>query len=276
MRVTKKLTTTLAACTLAATLGACGSGEPAAGPQETDAAPAEVAPAASIDELTSIIEAAQHEATSAHMEMTYGGDAAEAAGMTGATTVADFEIGESDDPEDMTMQMSMSLMGMDFDMRMVDGTMYMNMGEMSQDKFIAMPLDELAKDPNFSSTLDSMKSMDVAGQAEEMKEAVTSFEHTSTETIDGVEVDVYTMTIDPTKLEDGAAGVDAATADQVGEMTVVYKIDPEGLPREADVAMEMQGQELTMETTFSEWGEPVTVDVPAEDEVVPYSEVAGG
>jgi hypothetical protein len=172
--------------------------------------------------------------------------------------------------------MSMSMMGMDFDMRMVDETMYMNMGEMSQGKFIAMPLDELAKDPNFSGTLESMKSMDVAGQAAEMKDAVTSFEHTGTETVDGVEVDVYTMKIDPAKLKGGAAGVDAATAEQVGEMTVVYKIDSEGLPLEADIAMDIQGQEMTMDTTFSKWGEPVTVEAPPEDEVMPYSEVSGG
>ena len=278
MRVTKKLTAALAAGTLAAALSACSGGEPAAQAEATDASVAEAGaePAENLEELTTIIEAAQKTATSAHMEMTYGGEAAETAGMTGSTTTADFSIGESKKPADMTMQMSMSMMDMEFDMRMVDGIMYMNMGELSQGKFIEMPLEELKKEPGLASTLESMESWDVAAQADEMKDAVTSFEHTGSETVDGVDVEVYTMTVDPAKLKDGAAGVDAEMAKQVGEMTVVYKIDPEGLPLEADIAMDVQGKEMTMDTSFSKWGEPVTVEAPPKNEVVPYSEIKGG
>jgi len=278
MRVTKKFTAALAAGTLAAALTACSSDEPSGTPEATDAAPAEaeIQPAGSFDELTALMEAAQDKATSGHMEMSYSGEAAEAVGLADSTAKADFAVGDSDDLSDMTMQMSMGVMGMEFDMRMVDGTMYMNMGEMSEGKFLAMPLDEMADDPNFSSTLESMKTMDLAAQAEEVKSAVTSFEHTGTETIDGVEVDIYTMTLDPSKLEGAAAGVDPTAAEQVGEMTMVYKVTSEGLPLEADTTMEIEGQELKIDTDFSKWGEPVTVEAPPEDEVTPYSEVAGG
>ena len=40
--------------------------------------------------------------------------------------------------------------------------------------------------------------------------------------------------------------------------------------------MDVQGKEMTMDTSFSKWGEPVTVEAPPKNEVVPYSEIKGG
>lgn len=276
MRVTKKITVLVATGALVGGLAACGSESeaPADASTSTESTDSSVtAQPASITELATQMRDAQTGASSAHFEMVYGGELAESSGLTESGTSGDLVMGDTASPEDIQMQMTMNAMGMDMDLRMLDGTMYIGMGAMTDGKFLTATLEELADDPNLSGTLDSMEGMDAAAQAEAMADAVTSFEHTGVDEVDGVETDVYELTIDPAKLE-GGAGLDESMADQVGEMTVTYKVAPDGLPLETDIVMDMSGQELTMETTFSNWGEPVEIEAPAEEDTVPYSEFA--
>ncbi|MFE6970557.1 hypothetical protein [Isoptericola sp. NPDC057653] len=274
MRVPQKSVALASAGLVALALSACGSGEPAAstsgGSEAAQEQTAEITTAADLTDLAEQMQAAQEKATTSHMEMTYGGELADSAGMSETTTTADISYGKT--VEDTAMQMSMGVMGMDMDIILLDGTIYMSMGELTQGKYLSLTAEEMAADPNMAGTFDSMESMDAAAQAEAMADAVTKFEHTGTEKVDGVEADVYTMTIDPSKLENGATGVNADMADQVGEMTLVYKVAPEGLPVAADITMDVSGQEMVVSTAFSKWGEPVDIKAPAKDEVVPYSE----
>ncbi|CAM3905001.1 LppX_LprAFG lipoprotein [Isoptericola cucumis] len=275
MRVTKKFTVLVAAGALVGSLAACGSeGEaPATGADGGSTSSEMAAQPASLTDLAAQMKDAQVGASSAHFEMAYGGELAKASGLTESGTSGDIVMGDSASPEDVEMQMTMNAMGLDMDLRMVDGTLYIGMGAMTDGKFLTATLEELADDPNLAGTLDSMEGMDAAAQAEAMADAVTSFEHAGVEEVDGVETDVYTMTVDPSKV-DGAAGLDKSMAEQVGEMTVTYKVTPDGLPLETDIVMDVSGQELTMDTTFSKWGEPVEITVPAEKDTVPYSEFA--
>ena len=273
MRVPQKSVALASAGLVALALGACGSEDPAAstsGASEAAQGTAEIVTAANLTDLAEQMQGAQEKASTSHLEMTYGGELADTAGMSGTTTTADISYGKS--VEDTAMQMSMGVMGMDMDIVLLDGTIYMSMGELTQGKYLSLTAEEMAADPNMAGTFDSMESMDAAAQAEAMADAVTSFEHTGTEKVDGVDADVYTMTVDPSKLEDGPTGVNAEMADQVGEMTLVYKVAPEGLPVAADITMDIGGQEMIVSTAFSKWGEPVDIEAPAKDEVVPYSE----
>lgn len=277
MRVPQKTVALASAGLVALALSACGSEEPAApaaGEQAAEEPAAKIATVSTMTDLAGQMQAAQEEASSAHMELTYSGELAESAGMTESTTSADVAYGPTFD--ETTMQMSMAVMGMDMDIVLLDGTIYLSMGEMTQGKYLSMTAEDMAEDPALAGTIDSMESMDAASQAEAMADAVTSFEHTGTETVDGVETQVYTATIDPSKVKDGTAGIDASTADQLGEISAVYKVDPRGLPVEAGITMEVEGQEMVVESTFSKWGEPVDVTAPAEDDVIPYSEFGQG
>ncbi|MEU2198846.1 LppX_LprAFG lipoprotein [Isoptericola sp. NPDC019482] len=277
MRVPQKTVALASAGLVALSLAACGSEGPAApavGEQAADEPAAKISTVSTMTDLAGQMQAAQEEASSAHMELTYSGELAESAGMTESTTTADVAYGPTFD--ETTMQMSMAVMGMDMDIVLLDGTIYLSMGEMTQGKYLSMTADDMAEDPALAGTIDSMESMDTASQAEAMADAVTSFEHTGTETVDGVETQVYTATIDPSKVKDGTAGIDASTADQLGEISTVYKVDPRGLPLEADITMEVEGQEMVVESTFSKWGEPVDVTAPSADDVIPYSEFGQG
>ncbi|MFC7879847.1 hypothetical protein [Isoptericola sp. NPDC057391] len=272
MRVPQKTVALASAGLVALALSACGS-EKSAAPdagQPAEEQAAEIATVSTMTDLAEQMQAAQEKASSAHMEMTYSGELAESAGMTDSATTADVVFGSTF--EDTAMQMTMAVMGMDMDMVMVDGTIYLSMGEMTQGKYLSMTAEDMAADPALAGTMDSMESMDAAAQAEAMADAVTSFEHTGSETVDGVETEVYTATIDPSKVTEGTAGIDPSTAGQLGEIVTVYKVDPEGLPVEVDVTMEVDGQEMVVESAFSKWGEPVDVKAPADDDVIPYSE----
>jgi len=277
MRVPQKTAALASAGLVALALSACGSEEPSApavGESAGEEQAAEIATVSTMTDLAGQMQAAQEAASSAHMELTYSGELAEAAGMTESTTSADVAYGPTF--EETTMQMSMAVMGMDMDIVLLDGTIYLAMGEMTQGKYLSMTADDMAADPALAGTVDSMESMDAASQAEAMADAVASFEHTGTETVGGVETEVYTATIDPSKVKDGTAGIDASTAAQLGEISAVYKVDPKGLPVEADITMEVEGQEMVVESTFSKWGEPVDVTAPAEEDVIPYSEFGQG
>lgn len=277
MRVPQKSVALASAGLVALALSACGSDEPTApavGGTAGEEQAAEITTVSTMTDLAAQMQAAQEEASSAHMELTYSGALAESAGMTDSTTTADVAYGPTFD--ETTMQMSMAVMGMDMDIVLLDGTIYLSMGEMTQGKYLSMTAEDMAADPALAGTIDSMESMDSASQAEAMADAVTSFEHTGTETVDGVETQVYTATIDPAKVKDGTAGIDASTADQLGEISAVYKVDPRGLPVEADLTMEVEGQEMVVASTFSKWGEPVDVQAPADEDVVPYSEFGQG
>jgi len=276
MRVPRKPVALASAGLVALALSACGNEDPASSSARADAdgQAARVTTAANLTDLAGQMQTAQEEASSAHMELTYSGELAEATGMVGNTTTADIAYGTS--LEDSSMQMSMAAMGMDIDIVLVDGTIYLAMGELTQGKYLSMTTQEMAEDPALAGTIGSLESMDAAGQAEAMADAVTSFEHVGSETIDGVDTEVYEVTIDPAKVKDGTAGVDASTADQLGEMTAVYKVDPAGLPVQADVTIEVDGQQMVVESAFSKWGEPVEVTAPADEDVVPYAEFGQG
>ncbi|MCA5895263.1 hypothetical protein LEP48_18200 [Isoptericola sp. NEAU-Y5] len=273
MRTLTKPAALATAGLVALSLGACASDEPTAPPGAADApAQAEITTTADLTDLAALMATAQGDASSSHVEMTYSGELADAAGLSASTTTADVDYGKT--VADTSMRMSMAVMGMDMEMLLVDGTMYVGMGEATQGQYFSMSLEEMADDPSLAGALDSMDSMDAGAQAEALAGAVTAFEHTGTEQVDGAEVDVYTVTIDPTKLEDGGAtGIDAPMSEELGEMTAVYKVDAQGLPVEVDIAMTIDGQELVIESAFSAWGEPVEIVAPADEDVVPYSDL---
>jgi hypothetical protein len=275
VHVPKKLAALAPAVVMALALGACASLEPSTPSEGSEAAETAAAPASNIAELVEQMSAS--EASSAHVEITYSGKLAKTSGLDASTTTADIAYGGS--VQESTMHMSMAVMGMDVDMILVDGIMYLGMGELSDDKYFSISLEEMAKDPSMSAMLDTLDSIDAAAYGEMVADAVTSFEHTGTEQVAGVDADVYTMTVDPTKIDGAALGFDEAMVDpmldEVGEMTVVYTIGPDGLPLKTDNIMKVDGQKLITESTFSAWGEPVDVEAPPKADVVPYSEVAG-
>ena len=254
--------------------GSGGTPWQAASPEQ---APVELTEASFVEELTE----AQTEAATVHMTMTYGGAAAEAAGLAGAPMEADVDV---TDPENPAMSMRMDLGGETFDMVLVDGDLYMNMGEMTSGKFVSLS-DALGTDNPMAAVFETLgdmpqtnlQGMDPATQLEGMKDAITSFERSGTETVDGTETDVYTMSMDPQKMTGPQVdGLPDEVLSQMGEMEMVYYVGEDSLPHKMDMTMTIEGQEMVMSSSFSRWGEPLEIVAPAGDELISVDELMGG
>lgn len=273
---------TLTACggaddaSVAATAGESEGAAPAS-PEATEAVE-EPAVAADILELTAWMQEAQLEQGSAHVEAGFSGSGAELAGLSGTNQVIDFRFGET--LKETAMSMSMSLMGTSMDMIMVDGWFYMDMSEATGGEvaYVGTAIEDLAGDPSVGGTLGMAESMDYVAQAELIADAVTAFEHTGVEAVDGQELQSYTVTIDPAALPAGAgpAGVDASSADVISEMEAVYRVDADGLLYSGETRLVAEGEELIMTMQYSDWGEPVDITAPPADQVTDWNEATGG
>lgn len=261
-------------------LGLTGCGASAEGTGEAADAPAseqaavELSQASFVEELS----AAQSEAGTVHMSMAYSGAGAEAAGLAGAPLEADVDIS---DPENPAMAMQMEIEGETADMVLAGGDLYMNMGESTSGKFLSMA--EAAESDNPMAALfqgmgdamqGSLQDMDPAAQLQGMDGAITSFEKTGTETVEGVETDVYTLLVDATKMS--GPQVDALPEEalaEFGEMEIVYNVDGDNLARKMLLTMGSGAEEMVMSSTFSAWGEPLDVAAPTGDELITLDEM---
>lgn len=260
-------------------LGLSGCGAAAGGTSDTADAPASASPSAEGPvELTqaSFVEelsAAQTEAATVHMSMEYSGAGAEAADLAGAPLEADVDIS---DPENPAMAMQMDMDGEMADMVLVGGDFYMNMGESTSGKFISLA--EAGESDNMMAPLfkglgdvmqSSLQGMDPAAQLEGMEDAITSFEKTGTETVDGVETDVYTILVDTAKMSGPQIeNLPEEALAEYGEMEIVYNVDGDNLARKALITMGSGAEEMVIDSTFTGWGEPVDVAAPTGDQLI--------
>jgi hypothetical protein len=243
----------------------------ASGPAE---APVGLTQASFVEELS----AAQSEAGTVHMSVEYSGAGAEAADLAGAPLEADVDIS---DPKNPAMAMQMDMDGETADMVLVGGDFYMSMGESTSGKFISLA--EAGESDNPMAALfkgmgdvmqSSLQGMDPAAQLQGMEDAITSFEKTGTETVDGVETDVYTILVDAAKMSGPQVdNLPEEALAEFGEMEIVYNVDGENLARKALITMGSGAEEMVIDSTFSGWGEPVDVAAPTGDQLITLDEM---
>jgi len=201
------------------------------------------------------ISKAQLDAGTAHMTMDM-----EASGQQ-VSMEGDMVVAEK--PADVALSMTMDAQGVSMDMRMVDQSMYINMGSMTQDKFVEIDLTDTST-PMGQQMNQMMQQSNPAAQVEAMTEAMTDFEDTGkTEKIDGVEATEYKLSVDAEKVLE-EQGQDASAVPGLPE-TIDYSmwVGEDHLPRR--MAMDMMGSTVTIDMT--KWGEDVDISKPADDEI---------
>ncbi|GAA1314346.1 hypothetical protein ACFSWE_13680 [Leucobacter albus] len=213
------------------------------------------------------IEKAQLNAGSAHMTMQLGDS------VDGALE-ADIVLDK--DPKKIQMQMSMDVSGMTSDIRLVDGKMFMNMGELSQNKFL-----DMSTMPGGAGDISAMiDQVNPGSQVGGFSAALTDFvADPKGPEIDGVKTTQLTLTLDTRKLFEAQAqtqeGVDIDTLVSTLGETIVYDmfIGSDDLPRR--IVMPNAGGVGTGTVEYSKWGEPVKVEAPAADELADASALMG-
>jgi hypothetical protein len=281
VRVSKKKIVSLAAAgLLTASLVGCGStaddtydlydpDDPRTGSEaaEQQATPGAEKSSAEVTQATfvELVGASQESATTMHMETTYSGAAAEAAGITGVTMPIDLDLS---DPESPRMAMSMNAEGMELSMIVVDETYYLSMGELTEGKYIKASLEEMMDDPMMGSFQSMSGSADPKAQLEGFRDAIVSFEASGSDTVDGTDVDLYTLVLDPAKVTGPQIEqLDPKMVEALGEMTVVYALDETDRPLRVEVTMMIDGKALVSTSEFSRWGEDLDIEAPSADQI---------
>ncbi|MDF2847223.1 MAG: hypothetical protein K0R97_1205 [Oerskovia sp.] len=168
-----------------------------------------------------------------------------------------------DDSQNLAMTMTVPDSG-EMQIRFVDGVFYMNLGELSQNKFVVIdPAD--TSNPMASSFEGITEQMDPTASVEALDGAIKSVEKDGDPVdVDGVKAQPYTVVVDTTKLTGSMAEeADAAGATLPETLTYQYWIDGDDLMRK--VVMDLMG--TSMEMTFSNWGEDLQVVAPPAEEI---------
>ncbi|WP_253867621.1 hypothetical protein [Promicromonospora umidemergens] len=231
-------------------------------PKTTEAKTAEMTQATFVERVGG----AQESATTMHIESSYSGALAEAAGLAGATIPMDVD---ASDPESPRMSTSMDVQDKGLSMIVVDDTYYISVGEATDGKYVKATEKELMSDPAMSSLQSMSEVPNPRAQLEGFKDGIVSFEASGTDTVNGTEVDLYTLVLDPAKVTGPQVEqLDPEMVDAMGEMTAVYALDKSDRPARVAVTMTVDGQELISTAEFSRWGEDLAIEAPPADQIV--------
>lgn len=161
--------------------------------------------------------------------------------------------------KDTAMDMTMGMDGEEFQIIMVDGFMYLNMGELSGNKFIKIDSDD--PDSPVAGDFDKMaEQMDPAAQLKTIEEATVSVKSLGDGgKLDGVKTTKWEVTVDPSKLD-----VDEEAAAAMPEtITYLIWVGEDNLPRKQE--FEVSGTKT--ETLFTKWGQDFNIKAPSSDQV---------
>jgi hypothetical protein len=275
MRCSLTLRRSLAALALPLLLGglaACGSDDEGADPAASSSSSAdsdessevesggEVDKAAFVDDLKAGLEASTTAKMAMHMD------------MGGQVIHADGDVDYTTSPPQMAMTMeSPAAAGETIEMRLVDEVLYMNMGQMTNNKFVSYDLTDADSLPpgmdQLSTTMNPLAAFD------SFEEGVQSVVFVGDEDVDGEEVGHYEVKVDTSKIEQFKELPTQAELPQ----TVSYDLwlDDQDRMRKMTMTMDMGGAPMELEVGFSDWDEPVDISAPPASEVVDGSQLAG-
>jgi hypothetical protein len=206
------------------------------------------------DEFLADFRAAVEDATTAHMTM--------ATGAGGMSIEAEGEVDYTTTPPSMAMTMTNPAGGTTpMDVRLVDGFFYINMGQMSQNKFYKISLD----DPN--SPLGDMSelagTMDPVQAFEQFAAGLEKVEYVGAEDVEGEQLDHYVLTLDTAKVE---MLQQAGTQGLPKELKYDLWLDDEDRMRQVKLDL---GSTASVDMRVFDWGEPVDIKAPPASDVAP-------
>jgi lipoprotein LprG len=253
--------TLAATLTLGVTLAVAGCGNENTGPgyansQSSSGGVAYAGKELTKDQIMRVAYAAAEKAGTAHVAIT----------MTGKSSLsAKGDVAYGKAQPRMSMTMSMAQMGKGkIEMRYVGKVLYMQIpGVTPAGKFIAIdPADKnspLAK--SFAGTTDQM---DPLQSIKAMESAVRSSERVGKQTMDGVTVEHYKLTVDTAALVKGLSTAQLAQAKL--PRTITYDLWLDEQHRLHRTSFDMSGEHF--EATMSKWGQPVKVDAPPRAQIM--------
>ena len=173
------------------------------------------------------------------------------------TIEASVEMGKT--LEGIAMDMTMGMGEEKFQIIMLDGFMYMNMGKMSDNKYIKIDSSD-PESPIAGDFEEMAEQMDPASQLKRIEEATVSLKSLGDGgKVDGVSTTKWEVTVDPSKLD-----VEEAEAAALPEtLTYLMWVGEDNLPRKQ--SFEAMG--TTTEILYTKWGQDFKIKAPSADQV---------
>jgi hypothetical protein len=206
------------------------------------------------DEFLADVQAAVEDATTAHMTM--------ATGAGGMSIEAEGEVDYTTTPASMAMTMTNPTSPTEsIDMRIVDGQLYLNMGQMSQDKFYKIDLG----DPNspLGDMTELAETMDPVRSFEQFATGLEKVVYVGEEEVEGDQLDHYVLTLDSTKIEmlqqSGTQGLPK-------KLEYDLWLDDENRMRQVKLDL---GSAASVDMRIFDWDEPVDIEAPPASDVAP-------
>lgn len=204
------------------------------------------------EEFLSRMEAGMATMTTAHMVMDMS--------TADISITSQAQLDYTTDP--VSMQMTMEMPTGTTEVVSVDGTYYTNLGEMTGGMWLEMsPEDMGGVDPSTQS--------DPLSQMKNFRNSLLGVEKLGQEDVEGVSAERYRVTVDTTALDQQGSELLPPSLD--------YQIwlDSEGRMVQMVAEQEVEGQLMTVTTTMSKFGEPVTIQAPAADQIMDMSQMQG-
>ena len=177
----------------------------------------------------------------------------------------DVEMGASVQDTSLALDMDAGDLGGNFSMVLVDETLYMNAGEMTDGKFIEI---DLRDESNPMGALYSQLAgqTDPAAITRALEGAIENLETVGTEEIDGTTTTHYRVEVDAREVLSKTLGdaMPSGSLDSLPEtMTYDIWVGEDDLPRR--LGYDMMGTSITLD--FTEWGEPVDIQAPPPSQI---------
>lgn len=156
------------------------------------------------------------------------------------------------------------------DLRLVNGAIYMNFGEMTGDKFMKLALDG-SGDAAADQLGELIDQVNPTAQLEQFDAALKSFKQTGgAKTIDGVKALPYEIVLDTSKIDGMAAAAKKSGTKVPATLTYTMFLGPDDLPRRITAKVVA----MSFALDYSKWGEPVDIKAPPASEI--SDKAAGG
>lgn len=210
------------------------------------------------DEFVKTVTDGVEASTTAHLTMKVS------AGTSGTMT-AEGDVDYTSAPPSLAMTMSMPVGGGEMDIRLVDGIVYLSMGQLTQGKFWKIDPSN-AKGPLASLGMDKMMDrMDPAKVLGSMKDGISKVTYVGAQ--DGLHH--YELTIDTKKMLDATgADVPRSAQSQLPD-TVTYDLwlDEQNRLTKMTMGDLPMGGGGSMELNVSDWGKDVDIEAPPAGQV---------
>lgn len=246
-----KLAAVVSTVAMTFALGACGGGS---GDSEQAPKPG----ALSKDNFVSKVAAAQREAGTGSIKMTIDAskqkNVAAGAFRTGATA-QDAAVG-------LKIDARSSGLGI-LDLRLVEGALYMNFGEMTGNKFSKLPLDG-SGDAATRQLTRLIDQVDPSAQIKQFETALKSLEQNGDAvTIDDVKTLPYKIVLDTAKMDGMAKLAKEAGEKLPATLTYTMFVGPDDLPRRVEA--KVVGMSFVLD--YKRWGQKVRIQVPEANQI---------